>query len=1208
MRHRPVFSLLFLSFLVSTINANASGFQSVTSLNVGASPRVVLTGDSNGDGKADVIAVNNPGGGATGTIVTLLGNGDATFQSAIVSLSSDSLVAAAQGDFNKDGKLDIIVVDQQLQRAVLMLADGSGAFTSSGTNNTCSVGSNPTGVVAADLNNDGKLDIAIVNQGTTGVAGAVTVCLGNGDGTFRAPAFYQAGDIGLVATPDPVAIAAGDLNNDGKIDLVIALRSNAYSVLRGNGDGTFQLPSTQILVNLSNPTAIATSDLNKDGRLDVIVTTFDGVNVLLGNGDLTFRSVTTYSAAGWTYGLAIADLNGDGQPDVITTDAAENEICVLLNIGNGQLGPVVRYATESAPYSIAVADVNSDQSLDIIVANNGLSAGHGSVTVALGNGDGSLRAADSYATNPPGVGSQSRAVVAGDFNKDGRTDLATLFGANSVSILIADSHYSFQRLATYVAGNYASDQVVALAAADVNADGNLDLVVSGLSQIDVLLGKGDGTFQTPIGQTIPSGLTHGIALADVNGDGTVDLIYTWASAAQNDIAVCFGKGDGTFQSPVLYTVGSYPYAVIAVDLNNDQKLDLVTANASGTVAYLKNNGDGTFAAAQQLTTGGYTTGVTAVDVNHDGNLDLVAMNSGNGDPTKAGLAFFLGHGDGSFNAAVQRATGTLLNSIVSADFRNIGNGDVAVAGGRTVFVFWGTQDGSVPSSPAKFSGGAAPWAIAAADLMAGGSSDIVLGQGSDRVVLLTNLGGTRPALTSSVNPSVYNQSAAFTAQFVPVLPWVGIPSGTVNYLEGAQLLGVAPVLSSGEATLPVSFTTLGTHQVTAAYLGDGSFNPRNVSAVQQVNQAPVDVELVPSTSSADPGESVTFTATLTPAYGGTPSGTVTLIEGSNSIADQPLSGTDTVKFAVSTLPVGIHSLVATYSGDANYLASSGSGRVIVRMTPTITLVSSTASSGAGWPVTLTATAAGSLVTQAAGTINFMNGSTQVGSATTDSNGVAVLTTSALPAGSPSITAVYIANQYSDSATSDPVALTITPDYTVSSTQTTATVRAGQSATYTLTIAGFGGFNVPITFSCSGQPLYSTCSFAPSSVTPGGSSTVTTVLTLQTAGTAAALRTMPVDRRSTILAFGVASFGLAGLLLIGGRRNRRLWIGLLCCFIISLGLLTACGGGGGGTGGSTNPPPGPVTPSGNSTITVTATGTMNGVTISHQIPVTLVVNP
>jgi hypothetical protein len=237
-------------------------------------------------------------------------------------------------------------------------------------------------------------------------------------------------------------------------------------------------------------------------------------------------------------------------------------------------------------------------------------------------------------------------------------------------------------------------------------------------------------------------------------------------------------------------------------------------------------------------------------------------------------------------------------------------------------------------------------------------------------------------------------------------------------------------------------------------LGDGSFNPRNVSAVQQVNQAPVDVELVPSTSSADPGESVTFTATLTPAYGGTPSGTVTLIEGSNSIAAQPLSGTDTVKFAVSTLPVGIHSLAATYSGDANYLASSGSGRVIVRMTPTITLVSSTASSGAGWPVTLTATAAGSLVAQAAGTINFMNGSMQVGSATTDSNGVAVLTTSALPAGSLSITAVYIANQYSDSTTSDPVALTITPDYTVSSTQTTATVRAGQSATYTLTIAGF----------------------------------------------------------------------------------------------------------------------------------------------------------
>jgi FG-GAP-like repeat/Bacterial Ig-like domain (group 3) len=1016
MRHRLVFSLLFLSFLVSTIHANASGFQSVTSLNAGASPRVVLTGDFNADGKADVVAVNNPGGGATGTIVTRLGNGDATFQSAIVSLSTDSLVAAAQGDFNKDGKQDIIVVDQQLQRAVLMLGDGSGAFTSSGTNNTCSVGPNPTGVVAADLNNDGKLDIAIVNQGTTGVAGAVTVCMGNGNGTFGSPSSYQAADLGLVPTPDPVAIAAGDLNNDGKIDLVVALNSNAYSTLRGNGNGTFQLPSTQILVNLTNPRAVTIADMNKDGNADIVVTTSD-VSVLLGNGDLTFRSPASYSVSGWLNSVAVADLNGDGQPDVIIPNTAENEICVLLNKGSGQLGPVMRYAVETAPYSIAVADLNSDHSADVMVANNGIAGVGGTVTVAFGNGDGSLRAAYSYATNPPGISSQSRAVVTGDFNNDGRADIASLLW-DSVSVLIADSNHAFERLGTYIANS--SDPGISLAAGDLNADGNLDLAVSGLSQIDVLLGKGDGTFQTPIVQTIPSGLTHGIVLADVNLDGKVDLIYTWASAAQNDIAVCFGKGDGTFQSPVLYTVGNYPYSVIAVDLNNDQKLDLVTANASGTVAYLKNNGDGTFAAAQQLVTGGYTTGVTAVDVNHDGTLDLVAMNSGNGDPTKAGLSFFLGHGDGSFNSAVQRATGTLLNSIVSGDFRNVGNGDVAVAGGQTVFVFWGTQDGSVPSTPSTFSGGAAPWSIAAEDLMGGGSSDIVIGQGDDRVVLLANLGGTRAALMPSVNPSVVNNPVAFTAQFLPVLPWVGIPTGNVNYTEGTELLGTASLSSAAEATLPVSFTTLGGHEVTAAYSGDGTFNPRSVSILQQVNAIP-------------------------------------------------------------------------------------------------------------------------------------------------------------------------------------------PDYTVSSMQTTASVRAGQAATYTLAVAGLGGFNTAISFSCSGLPLNSACSFAPSSVTPSGSEPVTTVLTVQTAGTAAMLKTMPAHRRSMVLAFSL-SFGLAGLLLVGGGPNRRLWVGLLGCGIISLVLLTGCGGGGGSGGGSTAPPPGPITPTGSSTITVTATGTMNGVTISHQIPVTLVVNP
>jgi Bacterial Ig-like domain (group 3)/FG-GAP-like repeat/FG-GAP repeat len=1204
MRHRLVSSLLFFSLAASTINANASGFQAVLSLNAGASPKVVLAGDFNGDGKADVVAVNNPGGGATGTVVTLLGNGDGTFQTGIVSASTDSLVAAAQGDFNKDGKLDIVVVDQQLQRAVLMLGNGTGGFTSSGTNNTCSVGLNPAGIVAADLNNDGKLDIAIVNQGTTGVAGVVTVCLGNGDGTFGGSSSYQAGAITVVATPDPVAIAAGDLNNDGKIDLVVALNSNAFSTLRGNGNGTFQAPSTQTLFNLTNPRAIAISDMNKDGNVDIVVTTSD-VSVLLGNGDLTFDSPASYSVSGWLNGVSVADLNGDGQPDVITTNTFEHEICVLLNKGSGQLGPVVRYAVEAAPYSIAVADLNSDHSADVVVANNGIAGTGGSVTVAFGNGDGSLRAAYSYATNPPGIGSQSRAVVTGDFNNDGRTDIATLFAGDSVTILIADSKYSFQRLGTYVAGNYSGDQVVALAAADVNGDGDLDLVVVGLKQVDVLLGKGDGTFQSPKVRTITSGTTHGVALADVNGDGKVDLVYTWASAALDDIAVCFGDGDGTFQPPAFYTVGNYPYSVIAVDLNNDQKLDVVTANASGSLAYLKNNGDGTFAAAQPLTTGGYTSGVTAIDVNHDGNLDLVAMNSGNGDPTKGGLSFFLGHGDGTFDSAVQRLTGTTLSSVVSADFRNTGNGDVAVTGAETVFLFWGTQDGSVPSNPAKVSGGAFPVSIAAADLLAGGSSDIVLSQGSDSVLLLPNLGGTRPAVTPSANPSVYNQSVSFTAQFVPVLPWVGVPSGTVNYLEGTQLLGVAPVSSSGEATLPVSFTTVGAHQITAAYLGDGTFNARNVSAAQHVNQAPVDVVLVASPSSADPGKSITFTATLTPAYGGSPSGTVALAEGPNSLGSAPISGTGTAAFSISTLPVGVHSVVATYSGDTNYLTSTGSGQVIVRMTPTIALVSSTASAGAGWPVTLTATATGPLVTQAAGTISFMNGTTQVGSATTDSNGVAAFTTSSLPVGSLTITAVYVANQYSDSATSNPVALTITPDYTVSAAQTRATVRAGQSATYTLTVAGFGGFSAPISFSCSGQPQNSTCSFAPSSVTPSGSTSVTTVLTVKTAGNAAALKTMPGHRRSMILAFSV-SFGLAGILVVGGSRNRRLWIAVLCCGIVALMLLTACGGG--GSGGSNNPPPGPVTPSGSSTITVTATGAANGATIAHQISVTLVVNP
>ena len=144
--------------------------------------------------------------------------------------------------------------------------------------------------------------------------------------------------------------------------------------------------------------------MNKDGNADIVVTTSD-VSVLLGNGDLTFRSPASYSVSGWLNGVAVADLNGDGQPDVIISNTAENEICVLLNKGSGQLGPVVRYAVETSPYSIAVADLNSDHSADVLVANNGIAGAVGTVTLAFGNGDGSLRAAYSYATNPPSISS-----------------------------------------------------------------------------------------------------------------------------------------------------------------------------------------------------------------------------------------------------------------------------------------------------------------------------------------------------------------------------------------------------------------------------------------------------------------------------------------------------------------------------------------------------------------------------------------------------------------------------------------------------------------------------------------------------------------------------------------------------------------------------------------------------------------------------------
>jgi hypothetical protein len=327
--------------------------------------------------------------------------------------------SVAVGDFNGDGKLDVVVANAGSNNLSIMFGLGDGTFLNA--INIPSGGRTPTQVVVGDFNHDGKADLIVVNQDSN----AISVLLGNGNGTFKDPVNYS---VGL----SPVSLAVGDFDGDGTEDLAVAnYNSNNVSVLLGDGTGKFQL-AANYAVDV-NPFGIAVGDLTGDGNLDII-TANDGLSfsVLLGRGDGTFAPAVNQSAGGARpRSVAVADLNGDGHLDLVTANYGSGTVSVYFGRGDGTFLTPVNYPTQVGfsllPIMVLLADVDGDGHLDIVTANQ-----RGSVSVLLGFGDGTFQPALNYR-----AGSIPFAVAVGDFNGDGAPDLVVANNAsNDVSVLL----------------------------------------------------------------------------------------------------------------------------------------------------------------------------------------------------------------------------------------------------------------------------------------------------------------------------------------------------------------------------------------------------------------------------------------------------------------------------------------------------------------------------------------------------------------------------------------------------------------------------------------------------------------------------------------------------------------------------------------------------------------------------------------------------
>ncbi len=569
--------------------------------------------DVNGDHKPDVLILT--GGG----VVVFLGNGDGTFTTTHVSYGTSGQLLAV-GDFNGDGKADIVLANTSLQ---VLLGNGDGTFQPA-------TATPPTGqmsaIVVKDVNGDGKLDV-IASDGL-----GVFVFLGNGDGTFPNPSIV----------PATGSIAVADVNGDGKPDLISS--QTFTQVFLGNGDGTFTLKSG-VFGSLPSPASpsLLVADFNGDGKADLAVNNM----LLFGNGDGTFQGSPAvalgdpgvFSLVGPAGGNplllgAIGDFNGDRSLDVAVPSTTTNNLYILLNQGNGDFVVAHTYPLGFTAQSIASADVNKDGKLDLLLTVANASTGALSLDVMLGNGDGTFAAPTTALASIPSALTQ---VGVADFNGDRVPDLA--FSApQGLEVFLGKGDGTFGSPVVYPLSSPGG-----VFTADFNGDGIPDVVAGGtvlLSGGFVLLGKGDGTFQPPIA------LTAGCVaetVGDVNGDGKADLVgaaphQTQSGVQSYELDVCLSNGDGTFTA--LPPVGGFPKFSgfpFIVDINGDGKADLLELQGMGAgFGFLLGNGDGTFPTpAGGAGFPGPITPFQVRDVTGDGRPDVLLFV--NNPPNEIGL-------------------------------------------------------------------------------------------------------------------------------------------------------------------------------------------------------------------------------------------------------------------------------------------------------------------------------------------------------------------------------------------------------------------------------------------------------------------------------------------------------------------------------------------------------------------------------------------
>ncbi len=571
-------------------------------------------------------------------------------------------------------------------------------------------------MITGDFNGDGQPDVAYVAVPPEGApVPTVTVLLDQGANT--PPVAVTTNSLnGCVG--DSSSLAAADMNNDNKLDLVLTCSTGYVAVLIGNGDGSFQSPAYYAV---SGPVTLAPPvDLNGDGYLDVAVSTFlnnaSGVAVLLNQGSTAPGTLSTAKGylgpTGVNPGLTGAgDFNGDGKQDIVVGGSS-----LAVYYGNGDGTLQTAQTTPGGPI-LVTADFNHDGLTDVAYIAGQSEIGLIYLQVLLGTSSGKFTTGmnlplDSWLGNP-------RLFIAGTTNGGSNVDLALV--GNYTSILLGDGEGGFTYGNSYDLSGFPS-------ATEAGADGKTNLVFSAPPGFSVLEGNGDGTFQGTLrillgqGNFSTTNINGQFVTADLNGDGLTDVVGIDATL---NLISALGRGDGTF-SPVDTIAGSSLGSLAAGDFNGDGKVDVVGISASdqdSALFFYAGNGDGTFQPslpAVDLKAAGAQVPVTG-DFNGDNNLDVVLPYSLSFPAMGSGLIFLPGNGNGTFGSPVlfSQQNTSINQRVLVADLNNDKKLDLVWNGA----VYLGNGDGTFQQAPLGLSG----MPLAVADLNGDGIPDLLMG-------------------------------------------------------------------------------------------------------------------------------------------------------------------------------------------------------------------------------------------------------------------------------------------------------------------------------------------------------------------------------------------------------------------------------------------------------------------------------------------------